>query len=500
MALKEQLIRWKAASDSFDSGDYELSITQFQSFADTSKLYFNIGQIGMKLKDSYCALDAFDRAIELDNWLAIAYFQRGVVFYYGEDIEAALDNFQTCYEKLRGNSYINYTQLGLNYKLHESYVIFNIALCFLLLGEESRANKYFNEARNSATESDVDTRNIDDAIRLGNEAVEVLPYEIPDSLLFRPQEDVLKNAGKIDYLGKSKIVAGANATDRFNGFSGRQVKEKTLGRDYRQRNRKEPTKPPLPSVPENIERKQTLSRRAPTLTRNNTMPNLGRKNSISSSNSSNGIKRSNTTIPRRTSSVKNAPSFIELPKLDELTLNDSFIKGYTPSPKSEKGNPFERRPSRTVQSPLERTPTSDRTPPLSRTPSSFDSRYEDDDSRYDARYDSRYDSRYDPRFDSQYDDQQSDILSNSSGSSIPPDKIKVRIVYEDVRAILVPCDVLYEELIVLVRQKLKIPDILVRFVDEEGQKAVMANDDDLDEAIECSRNPQTLDLWAFVPV
>jgi hypothetical protein len=50
------------------------------------------------------------------------------------------------------------------------------------------------------------------------------PYEIPISLIFRPKNDIVKNAKKVDYLGKSEMIAGSNKSDSFNGFSGRQLK------------------------------------------------------------------------------------------------------------------------------------------------------------------------------------------------------------------------------------------------------------------------------------
>ena len=52
----------------------------------------------------------------------------------------------------------------------------------------------------------------------------MFPYEIPESLIFRPQDGSIQNAQKIDYLGKSKIIAGSVKEDNFIGFSGHQKK------------------------------------------------------------------------------------------------------------------------------------------------------------------------------------------------------------------------------------------------------------------------------------
>jgi hypothetical protein len=490
MALKEQLVKWKAAMDSFDSSNYELSISQFQSFAETSKLWFNVGQLGMKLKDSYAALDALDKAIELDPWLAIAYLQRGVIMYYGQDIESALENFQDCLEKMRMNPFIKYNQLGIEYTLHESYVIFNIALCFLMLGENERAAKYFDDARVSGQSGDdVDTTKIDQAIRLGNDAVQVFPYEVSDSLIFRPQAELLKCSKKVDYLGKSKIVSGATATDRFNGFSGRQVKEVTFGRDYRQKMKAEqPTSSPLPVVPENCQRRPTLERKVPTLARINTSPSISRK--ISSAGATGSAVRS-ATIPRRCSSIKTGPAriTIELPKLEDMGLGrNSFL--HTPSQTPD---------ASTAGKTLSEYLGTDQSSVKSESP------LVDKESRCDSRYESRYvKEKYQddsPRYQSPVSDHKSDDSpSNYSVCSVPGNKIKIKIHFNDTRMIFVPADVYYDEMKTLVRQKLRNEKVEVKFVDEDGEKIVMTNDDDLDEAIECSKDPRKLELWAFVPV
>ncbi len=84
--------------NSFDQKDYETAFSQFQEFADMSRIYFNVGITAMKLKDTNEAIDAMCRAIRCDSYFAAGYFQRGVLLYYSDDVEGALEDFQDCYE------------------------------------------------------------------------------------------------------------------------------------------------------------------------------------------------------------------------------------------------------------------------------------------------------------------------------------------------------------------------------------------------------------------
>ncbi|KAJ3269026.1 Neutrophil cytosol factor 2 [Terramyces sp. JEL0728] len=417
-SVVEQLIKWATALTSFDQGNYKLSLLQFQEFADISKLHFNVGMVAMKLKDSEEAVAAFNRAIQCDPYLAAAYFQKAAIYYYADDVETALECYQDCYDRLRSNTFINYSQLGLDYTLHAAHVIFNLALCFLVLGDEDRGMKYFNEALDLANQSETrpDTSKIQEAVRLGSQApAKILPYEIPDTTVYRPQEDNIKNAKKVDYLGKSTVVAANNLNDNFDGFSGRQVKEMTLGRNYRKKNKTSPV-PALPTtIPENVQINATLSRRAPTLS-----------------------KSSNSSIRQRSSSVGAKPNYISLDdakkKPVQITQRRSSLS---------QNEPYERRPGLAAESP------------------------------------------------------RSEV--SASGISIPNDMIRVKATFNDTRMILVPDDVIYDELLEFVRKKFKNQELLIKFLDESGQKCVMSNDDDLNEAIETAPNPSKLDIWCFVP-
>ena len=69
----------------------------------------------------------------MDQYLAVAYFQQGVSNFLVGDFEEALVNFNDTLHYLRGNTYINYDQLGLKFKLYSCEVLFNRGLCYIYL-------------------------------------------------------------------------------------------------------------------------------------------------------------------------------------------------------------------------------------------------------------------------------------------------------------------------------------------------------------------------------
>lgn len=100
----------------------------------------------------------------------MAYFQQGVSNFLVGDFEEALANFNDTLLYLRGNSVIDYAQLGLMFKLYSCEVLFNRGLCYVYLQQKEAGMQDFSFA---VKEKVVDDHNvIDDAIR---EEAEVSP-------------------------------------------------------------------------------------------------------------------------------------------------------------------------------------------------------------------------------------------------------------------------------------------------------------------------------------
>ena len=101
--------------------------------------------------------------MRLDQYLAVAYFQQGVSNFLVGDFEEALANFNDTLLYLRGNTFINYEQLGLKFKLYSCEVLFNRGLCYMYLQQPGAGMQDFEYAKKEKETPDHDV--IDDAIR-----------------------------------------------------------------------------------------------------------------------------------------------------------------------------------------------------------------------------------------------------------------------------------------------------------------------------------------------
>jgi tetratricopeptide (TPR) repeat protein len=105
----------------------------------------------------------YQKAVRLDQYLAVAYFQQGVSNFLLGDFEEALANFNDTLLYLRGNTAINYDQLGLLFKLYSCEVLFNRGLCYIYLQQKEAGLQDLGYA---AKEKMVEDHNvIDEAIK-----------------------------------------------------------------------------------------------------------------------------------------------------------------------------------------------------------------------------------------------------------------------------------------------------------------------------------------------
>lgn len=216
MSLKAELETWAAALKAYDEEDFEKSLELFSTIADSSKILTNMGLIYATLGEHEAAVDQFNAATSLDNFLAVAYFQCGVSNFLLTRYDRALKDFEEALLYLRGNQAINYEQLGLKFKLYSAEVLFNKGLTQIYLGREGEG---IHDMEDAAQEKATAEHNvIDEAIRDRGEGYTV--FSIPVGILYRPAENKLKNVATKDYLGKAKLIAAADARDAYTTFSG----------------------------------------------------------------------------------------------------------------------------------------------------------------------------------------------------------------------------------------------------------------------------------------
>ncbi|KAJ7889612.1 hypothetical protein B0H13DRAFT_2041366 [Mycena leptocephala] len=134
--IKAEILAWQNALGANDAGDFRGSLHLFEAIADTSKIFVNVALIHDRLGERAEAIKNFTKAIELDKYLAIGYFQRGVSYFHGEHYTEAVQDFSDAETMMRTNLEINYENLGLDYKLKISEILFNKWLTLSKLGLE----------------------------------------------------------------------------------------------------------------------------------------------------------------------------------------------------------------------------------------------------------------------------------------------------------------------------------------------------------------------------
>lgn len=114
---------------------------------------------------------------------------------------------------------IDYTQLGLDFKLYSCQVLFNRALCYLELGEHDLGmTDMWRATREKQTKAhDL----LDQALR--DKGKDCTVFTVPQGVLYRPAESKVKNAKKKDYLGNSKVIAALDSKDAIAGFQGKSA-------------------------------------------------------------------------------------------------------------------------------------------------------------------------------------------------------------------------------------------------------------------------------------
>ncbi|ORZ00836.1 hypothetical protein BCR43DRAFT_485879 [Syncephalastrum racemosum] len=185
MELKQyEIQQWSKGCTAFDNRDYDLALRTFMRIGDNAKMHFNIGLIFGTINDHRRSLAAFNKALSLDPFYAVASFQKGVSHFLMGDLVSACEDFDQAHQKLRGNTIINYHQLGLPFRLYECEVLFNRGICQLHLGkiDAGLTDLYFAQKKKMSREHVV----VDQAVRDRGKGYSV--FSIPPGILYRPPE------------------------------------------------------------------------------------------------------------------------------------------------------------------------------------------------------------------------------------------------------------------------------------------------------------------------
>ncbi|NWW56470.1 NCF2 factor, partial [Ifrita kowaldi] len=226
MSLVETIRLWQEGVCAADRKEWSAALDAFTAVQNPpAKICFNIGCIHLVLGKLVEAEEAFTRSISCDKHLAVAYFQRGTVFYQRQNHGNAIEDFKEALAQLRGNQLIDYKILGLRYRLFACEILYNIALVYATTENWEKAEEHLTLAM--SMKSEPQHNKIDRAM----EAILLHDFSvlqkqklcelvaIPAGKLFRPNEKQVAQLEKKDYLGKAMVVASVVDKDSFSGFA-----------------------------------------------------------------------------------------------------------------------------------------------------------------------------------------------------------------------------------------------------------------------------------------
>ncbi|XP_078406616.1 neutrophil cytosol factor 2-like isoform X2 [Cetorhinus maximus] len=192
-SYRDMIGDWDRAVRAIEQRDWLSALSHLSRITDPgSKICFTLGCVRLRTGDLPGALKAFDQTIAKDDRLAICFFQRGAVHLRLEMLDEALGDFKHALNNLRGNSVIDYTQLGLRHRLH-------------------------SWERNNTFE----------------------PVDVPEGIVFKPRKHEVDELNMKDFLGTPKVISSVDPNDSFAGFKplcprklGEQVVRGTRGYHY----------------------------------------------------------------------------------------------------------------------------------------------------------------------------------------------------------------------------------------------------------------------------
>ncbi|XP_014138755.2 neutrophil cytosol factor 2 isoform X2 [Falco cherrug] len=153
MSLVKTIQLWQEGVCAADGKDWQAALDAFMAVQNPpAKICFNIGCIHLVLGKLVEAEEAFTQSISCDKHLAVAYFQRGTVFYRRQNHEKAIEDFKEALAQLRGNQLIDYKILGLRYRLFACEILYNITLVYATMEDWKKAEEHLTLAMSMKSE------------------------------------------------------------------------------------------------------------------------------------------------------------------------------------------------------------------------------------------------------------------------------------------------------------------------------------------------------------
>ena len=172
------MLKWNAAVEAYKAGNIGGAIREFEEIADSAKICCNIGLLYLEQRNLSKAMEYMTEAVETDEYLAVGFFMRSVICYYNGDYDGCVADAAMALDRLRANNFIDYKQLGLEFKLHRCEVIFNRALGYDAMGRIPEADRDMTEASSLKAE---DYHSIIDSTNFNG-----VPFQVPTGIMYLP--------------------------------------------------------------------------------------------------------------------------------------------------------------------------------------------------------------------------------------------------------------------------------------------------------------------------
>ncbi|PVV01117.1 hypothetical protein BB560_003399 [Smittium megazygosporum] len=207
MEFKSNAEKLAIALKSFNSENYDESLQLFKKMMPSSKIYLNIGIIYLHINELGTANEWFSASIKLDNFFALAYFLKGVCESISGKYVKAINEYKSATNMLRGNPFIDYSQLGLPFTLRLAEIYYNMAVCYLYMDDQLSANACFESAL------ELMNRRVNDWIKVAREkkSNEYNIFSLPKHIIFVPPASTFTSQEKLDIIfNKSPRVYNEN--------------------------------------------------------------------------------------------------------------------------------------------------------------------------------------------------------------------------------------------------------------------------------------------------
>ncbi|XP_013879456.1 NADPH oxidase activator 1 isoform X2 [Austrofundulus limnaeus] len=217
MLYTELLQLWDQSVQRVDAKDWLGALAKLQQISEpTSRTHFNAASAHLALGQLDLALRSLDFTVAKDERLAVAFFQRAAVMMQLDRLEEALSDCIWAQKHMRGNSVIDYRQLGLRFKLYSWQVLHNAAAVYCQMGHWDQAKDVLLTTSQERGGGRVGNIEVDlDSIQ---RRVHLTPLLVPEGVVFRPRKQEIEQLQQRDFLGKAKVISSLIPNDDFGGF------------------------------------------------------------------------------------------------------------------------------------------------------------------------------------------------------------------------------------------------------------------------------------------